>query len=467
MGLKVADLFVAFGVKFDSKKAKELSTFISTSISRTKVLASAAVAASSSLGVLAKGTSFYVRKLDQSSKALGINSQALQELAFAAKDAGNISEDELIGSLEGVSQALDRVRIGEINAASAFQRLGLAQEVISNKSLDAAQVLGMVADRVKDIQDPIKKSAIVTEIFGGSAKKLIPFLDKGSAGIAKLGAEGRALGAVLDTEAIKQAVIFDKQWNRIAITISRITKDVGTMVQKAMLPLLKTFQKYIAANRVLIAQKLGKLFNTIGKAAFFIVSNFVRVGNAAAFLYEHLQGIRPIVMFLVTAFGLWAASLYAVPLAIAAVILILEDLVTWFQGGDSVIGEFFDSFINAPWENVFKPIFDRLMESFMAAIRNTIGAATALISAPAGLIGSAIGGVGDFLFGGPSDKPATSPGASTSNTVQQKNEIIINTTLPNNVTPEQGRNMISGGVEDGMAALLRQTVDAVAGGPRA
>ena len=112
---------------------------------------------------------------------IGVTTEAIQELAYAAKIA-DISQEELELSLGKLAKNLDVVATkGKGPAAEALQRLGIQAKYLKGESLD--QNLELIAEKFAAMPDGVTKTALAMELFGKSGKNMIPLLNKGHDGI--------------------------------------------------------------------------------------------------------------------------------------------------------------------------------------------------------------------------------------------------------------------------------------------
>lgn len=498
LGNVLREFVVRASLQYDDKSFSKFDSAVGKAATSAKNLSIAIAGAATTIFGFAKVTANNARDLDNYSRQLGINSERLQELSFAAEEAAGVSRDELVGALQSVSQTLDDVRKGNINAASGYARLGLANELITDRTLKADQVMAKVADRLKNIQDPIQKAAIAQELFGGAGAKLIPLLDQGAEGIARLGAEGRRFGAVLSQDAIAKGVEFNKVWVRLWTTLKNITFTIGTELFRALGPTFEKFQMFVLENRKFISTGIGtfvkslgdfllltlKALTFLGKRVQFMIKIFggwekvlsvISVVIAAIFGAKILAGIGAItlaVQSLAAAFTLANVAAAAIPIAIGAAILFLiglfEDLYVFFTGGDSLFGRL-TGLKPGPIIDFFVKIGQTIQTYLVQPIMDAINAFETLgkfvgggLSGAAGAISSGFSAVKDFLGLSPAAAPAG--GGGFQSTQNNRINAPITVTVPPGTSPSDATNIVSSGTSEGLSEALRQTSNANQGG---
>jgi hypothetical protein len=513
LGKVIRELGVKISLAFDKGKVDQAKKSIDEVGIGLKDMAKQVAAASSALLGIAAISSNNSRKLEQNSAALGINVERLQELEYAAKVAAGISRDELGGALEGLSKTLFEARSNNVQAAQTLIRLGVPLEMISDKSITADQLLLNLSERFKQMPDGIYKTALANEAFGGSGAKLIPLLNKGALGIANMGKEARNLGVILGKGAIAEGAEFDRQLSKVWIVLKNITYVIGGQLIKYLTPLVFQFQKFIVQNKqflslgIATAVKslgiyLGVVFKTVGflaerfKYLINVLGGLERVSKGIALSFGIFTGLKLVASLgtLLKSFraigavmGVLNVQSLLIGAAFAGLFLIIQD---WFSD-DSLIKEWIEDFKDE-FPNVIKGVgkafqFVKGVLSDVASafqvvyewITKSIGAVgdfgkSFTVAGIAEKVKGAFSGVSDFIgkgvngalsyFGGGATATASpaitnNKGATTTNM-----SATINVSVPPGTGAADATNIVSGGVEKGFDAILRQTRNQAIGG---
>lgn len=169
------------------------------------------------------------RELTVVSQQTGISTQALQMLGYAAEQSGSSFQD-LTGAVNGFSQAIQTAVIQRgSEAAVAFNQLGVSLRNADGSLRTFEELLPRVADKFAGWADGAEKASIANALFGGSGERLIPFLNKGSRGIAELAQEAKDLGLILSSEAIEANRAFERTVRQITLSIDAL---VTTLIMK-------------------------------------------------------------------------------------------------------------------------------------------------------------------------------------------------------------------------------------------
>jgi hypothetical protein len=159
---------------------------------------------------------------------------------------------------------LAKAGAGGRDQVALFAALGVKVTDTSGRVRDSGEVMSELATKFAGLKDGASKSALAIEVFGKTGAQLIPFLNEGGAGLAKLGAEADRFGITISAGAAKSSQEFNDNLSRLEIAASR----VGTRVAAELSPAL--------AN--LTAQLLGSKDGADAlKSAGEVLANVLRV----------------------------------------------------------------------------------------------------------------------------------------------------------------------------------------------
>lgn len=125
------------------------------------------------------------------SRALGLDTQFFSGLIHAANLSG-VRMEQLGGGLRQMLNLAGQVRVGNVQAARAFQALGISIQDIRN--LDGEDLFYRIADGIASIENPVERTQAAMALFGTDASQIITLLERGSAGVREMVAEAERLG---------------------------------------------------------------------------------------------------------------------------------------------------------------------------------------------------------------------------------------------------------------------------------
>lgn len=181
------------------------------------VAAFATLATIQQLGTMVRDAANKLGDLKDASDAIGITTDAMQELTYAAQLSG-VSADLLQTSLAKLSKNLGDAAMGGSAAKKALDTLGLSGASLAAMPLDKA--LGAVADKMSMIENPAQRAALATELFGKSGLAMVNMLADGSAGLNAMAIEAQNLGVVIDRDVIANAAEAADKLDAMSMVIS-------------------------------------------------------------------------------------------------------------------------------------------------------------------------------------------------------------------------------------------------------
>lgn len=190
------------------------------------VVASIAVVAGGALIALARQNIQAADKIGKTAKALNLSAEALQEYRFAAQQSGVETR-----GLDDSFRRFNR-RLGEFansGAGPAAKALGLLNVNVRDTGgavRPTQVVLDDVIDQLVRVENQSQRAALAAQLFGDDfGPKLVPLLDEGSAGIARLRQEARDLGIVISNESVAAAERAQDSFGRLeAVMRGRVIK---------------------------------------------------------------------------------------------------------------------------------------------------------------------------------------------------------------------------------------------------
>lgn len=220
--------------------------------------------------------------LNKMSIRTGVSTVDLSALAHAAK-LSDTSIEAVQLSLGRMAKLLGDASNGSATAIQAFESLGLSIDKL--RQMSASEQFGAIADAIKGIPNPTQKTYAAMLIFGKSAAQLIPLLNEGSAGIARMQEEARRLGLVMDDETAAAAAAASDAMTRLTGSVSMAAVRFGGMFAPALT---------VVINKVTdLAAKVPRLFQAFaaGAVALAVFVGAMRVVNLAMDLYAKRQVI--------------------------------------------------------------------------------------------------------------------------------------------------------------------------------
>lgn len=321
------EIAARFGIEFDDGPLKRGTESISEGVEMLKTLSGVLAGAEIVRGVREFVESFTEAgaQVQQTADMLGIGTQELQALQFAAGQAG-IGAERFNGALTRLNVSIDAARQGSGPAAEAFRALGVHITDAHGVARPLGEVLDDLSSGFSRIEDPSRRTGIAVDIFGRAGARMVNVLHDGEGGLAEMREEFERLGGGMTEEGVRSAEEYERATRRqdvafmaLKSTIANAILPIFTRVTDWITGAIASF-KHLTQGTHVVELGLGALALVAMRALYPAILNLAR--GSAMFLAE------------------WAPLL----LAVAAAVLIFDDLWALFHGGHSVIGTLIDDF---------------------------------------------------------------------------------------------------------------------------
>lgn len=336
----VDELVTLFGFRTDPAAAGEATGFQQSIANVRRVALVAGTALVTLTGITTALSKRFSESTDEAKKfsdSLDFDFSTLQELEFATQIAGGSIED-LRGDIANLTKTYG-------DGEKALEQL-------------AAQFDGLSNIRSQQLGNSL-----------GLSQGTILLLQQGSERIAELRAEAGQLGGIIPADLANQTAEFNDE----LVRLSAITTGINAVLQATLIPAFtettQSLRVFLVENQELITSGLGVFIDGVS-TGFSQLIGIIESGAGALIeflnpLFEFTEGLEfaGIISNSVIAFMLLLGAILApiaikfllIGAAITTVAVAIDDLITFFQGGESAIGAFFDAF-----ENRFPGLFELL-----------------------------------------------------------------------------------------------------------
>ena len=220
-------------------------------------------------GAIAAGLKMAIDRADEMSKAaqkIGISTEALSTLAYAANLAG-VEMGELQAGLNRLTKFQADAAAGTERNIELFTRLGVAYQNADGSLRDAGAVFRDLADRLSKMPEGADRAAIAIEAFGRSGANLLPMLNQGADGIAELEERARRLGLELGTAAGKQAEELNDRLSDLWSVVDGLALTVATDLLPDIIALTESLTGAIreGGGMVEVGRDIADIFRGLAK----------------------------------------------------------------------------------------------------------------------------------------------------------------------------------------------------------
>ncbi|MCG8433493.1 MAG: hypothetical protein MJA83_05635 [Gammaproteobacteria bacterium] len=348
MAVTVRELVVKLGFATDKKSVDRTTKTINNVKTSIGLLAGALVG-----GKIAQGLNSIVRntaalgdQLDKTAEKLGVTTDALQELRFAAGQTG-VQERTLDMALQRFTRRAAEAARGTGEARDALSQMGISlRDEVTGNLRPTDQLLGDVAEAMRSTTDDGERLRLAFKLFDSEGAALVNTLKGGRGALEALRAQARATGGILDRSMIQMSVQLTDTMGEFRLAMRGVRNIIAKELIPAFTGAARGIIDWVKQNRKLLQQRLGSFFRGFVGFVRRIGRFFSQTAEDAARLLEKLTPLQTkllkfsaiiggIALTLALAMASPVLAIGLIGLAIAAVI---DDFQTWREGGSSVIG---------------------------------------------------------------------------------------------------------------------------------
>lgn len=312
--------------------------------------------------------------LVQFGRETGVAVETIQTLGYAAEVNGS-SVDALQASLGEMTKRVGEfVSTGEGEAKDVAARLGLQFKNLNGEVKSSDVIFRELADKLHGMSQA-EKFSVLDKM--GIDRSMVQLLSKTGEEIEGLQNKAAALGVVTQDQANQFAA-----YNDSLKTLGKGFEGIKFQVAIGFVPVLKDlvdgFTDFLIANKDLIKNGLSHL----GEIIFSVMGMIRRFLPIVAAITIAFAAWWLVTGGLATVMGVLLSPIVLITAAILGVILVIDDLLTAMEGGQSVIADFFKdnwgidivpalkeakaallAFINYAID-IFKPLADAIVSMF-------------------------------------------------------------------------------------------------------
>lgn len=133
---------------------------------------------------------------------IGISTAYLQEMNFAANQAG-VSEEALGSALTQLNKRMGEARQGTGELLNVSKQYGVELIDSAGKARSTSAVMASFADKIAGIEDPAERVRVAMAAFGKGGAPMINMLKDGSDGLEKFAEQANIAGLVVEDDLLR------------------------------------------------------------------------------------------------------------------------------------------------------------------------------------------------------------------------------------------------------------------------
>jgi len=243
-------------------------------------------------GALVKNAIDSADQMEKINRRLGISTEALSQLKFAAEQSG-IAFNQLTMGMQRMQRRVAEAAQGTGEAKDALIELGLSAQQLNKMSLD--QQLLAVADAMQGLEESGDKTRLAMKLFDSEGVALLQMFEEGKIGIEELMAEADKLGLTLNNKTAKGAAAANDAINRAKAAMQGAALQAAENTAPAIEHLANQFSSVIPLGVNLAIKGLYKFQQVAGSSLAWIVEKYATlhlvIGDALGRLGFHQQAL--------------------------------------------------------------------------------------------------------------------------------------------------------------------------------
>jgi hypothetical protein len=320
------------------------------------------------------------------SGAANLANDALSNIQLSANSA-TAAIDEISSGValnidtSSIEQAIDTTNDLSTSIFSAGNAASYATTPVKQLGDQASKSAKKVAVQAEGLHRPFRKIKIlalsVTAVISGLAAGIMSFIGRSLAGAKDLSEQKGLLYDITEQE-IKQADAYAEAMNKTGLSVQSLKTKIALNLTPALTNAVNGFNAWLSANKELLTKGLSVVIQSLVKVVQLVVNTFFAVNK----LVESTFGWKAAIMLVVSAISIFKRAMLMafitqpvtlVVTAIAGLLLILDDLMTYLDGGESLFGAFWKPAVEwtkkvIAWckqlYSQYKDMIDKLSASF-------------------------------------------------------------------------------------------------------
>lgn len=355
----IRELFALLGFKTDDAGAKKFDAVMGD----LKTKAVGLVGTVLSVGAAVKSVQdllAFAGATKDTADRIGINTDALQELDYAAQQGG-ASLESMRAGLINLGAAAAGVGVRGKAVAKILAEVGVQAKDANGRAKPTEQLFGELADALQRIPDQGKRTAVAVRVLGDAGRDLVPLLNGGADAIALLRTEARELGLVIDGQTIDAAEALGDKLDAINAVGASLSRRFAAQLVPTLTKIADGVLAWVKANRGLVDSGIDEFASYLNTALKGVALAGEYLGKVIVELVDTVGGGANAVRLLALGFLILNRSmlLAALPVllwaaAFTALMGIIGDIGAYETHGnavDSFVGRFKRAFYDQP----FKP----------------------------------------------------------------------------------------------------------------
>jgi phage-related protein len=365
----IKEFFVSLGFGVDQASYNKFASGVATASKRVAILSAAVTAAAGAIFASVMKTAESLDNLSDISARVNVPVDKLEELGYIASQTDS-SAEAVNASLERLSVVAGQAAQGIGRGAMMFKQLGLSAKNTDGSMKSTSVLLGEISDKIKGMSKS-EQMGFLERL--GIDRTMVNML---TGDVSKLTDEFRTMyqtAGVDANEAAQAASDFMDEWGKLKQISSMLWRSINVGFMMKFKDGIMRLRKTILENADKIKRIVTAVVSLIVRIAGGIVSAAMRiikiVTKVADWFATLDDGTQTLILSLGALLLAWktlgkgflASPIGIIITALTALFFIVDDLLTYIEGGESY-------FNWGPWLPLIEEIIDKFKAFKDAAI---------------------------------------------------------------------------------------------------
>ena len=344
-GAVIKEFLVGLGFQVDEQGLKKFEDGVKGATIAVAAIGAASMAAAGAVVAFVAGVADRLDAVGDAADRIGTTADELMRLQYVATLSGS-SAQAATATMENLSRVIGEASMGVGRGAMMFEKLGLKAKHADGTLKTTSEVLADVGDKIKDL-DRAEQIAFLSKL--GIDPSMIGAL---TGGMQQLGAEFDALykAAGVDlNQAAEASGAFNDALDRLRMTFDAVRTAVAVKFMPQIARGIDTVRQFLVQNLPKIIRAVEPIFSIILRIAEAFITLAGRIASGAAKIIGWFVKLNDATDgwagYLLAAAAAWMflnLSFLKTPLGMllslaAVVALLIDDFLTFKEGGDSLI----------------------------------------------------------------------------------------------------------------------------------
>ena len=341
----IKSFLVSLGYEVDQASERKFNSGIAEATKKVTIFAAAISAMAAGVWASVMKTAESLRELSAISARANVPVDKIEELGYIAEQTDS-STQAVRASLENLSKAAGEAALGVGRGAQAFEKLGIKAKGADGKLKDTYTLLTEIGDKIQDMSRT-QQTAFLERL--GIDRTMVQMLTSDVSGLRDEYQKMYSVAGVDANEAAEAASDFMNEWGKLKTMSAMLYRavNVGFMMKfKNDLIRLRKFMienaERIKAVFQAIMSLIVRIAGVIGSAVMRIISWIQKIADWYSTLDDRTKKLIMTVGGLIAAWKLLNLQFLATPLgmliaALVGLFLVVDDLLTYLEGGETAI----------------------------------------------------------------------------------------------------------------------------------